>query len=262
MNCIDFQLMKQQGQKITMVTCYDFWSAQIIENSNIDCVLVGDSVAMVVHGHETTIPATVDLMCLHITAVARGIKKKFIIGDLPFLSYRKNLVKTMCAVEKIMHAGAHAIKLEGADGNEKLISHIVKSGVPVMGHLGLTPQAIHQLGGFRVQGKQADAAEKIIQQARSLEAAGCFAIVLECVPAELAKIITKQLTIPTIGIGAGMHVDGQVLVFHDLIGISNSFKPKFLKTYCNGFDLIQQALNQYSNEVKQNLYPTIEHCYT
>lgn len=262
MNIIDFQLMKQKRQKITMVTCYDFWSAKIIEDSDIDCVLVGDSLAMVVHGHDTTIPATLDLMCLHIKAVARGIKKKFIIGDMPFLSYRKNLVNTMHAVEQIMQAGAHAIKIEGADGNEKVIAHIVKSGVPVIGHLGLTPQAIHQLGGFRVQGKQTDAAEKIIQQARNLQEAGCFAVVLECVPAELARTITDQLTIPTIGIGAGMHVDGQVLVFHDLTGISASFRPKFLKTYCNGFELIQQALNQFNNEVKQNHYPAIEHCYT
>lgn len=262
MNILDFQAKKQANQKITMVTCYDHWSAKIIAETAVDCVLVGDSLAMVMHGYDTTIPATVDLMTLHVQAVSRGVKNKWIVGDLPFLSFRKDLNSNMHAIEKIMHAGAHSVKLEGTVGNLQLIRHIVDSGVPVMGHIGLTPQSIHQLGGMKVQGKNRKKADLLIEQARSLEDAGCFSIVLECVPNFLAKEITEVLQIPTIGIGAGPHTSGQVLVLHDMLGFNKSFKPKFLKTYLNGFDIIKDTLNKYHQEVTEVIYPDeILHSY-
>jgi len=262
MNIHDFQKKKINNEKITLVTCYDYWSAKIIDQSDVDCVLVGDSLAMVMHGHSTTVPATVDLMALHTEAVSRGITKKFIVGDLPFLSCRKSLSESMEAVHRFMQAGAHAVKLEGASGNIETIRHIVESGVPVMGHLGLTPQSVHQLGGFRVQGRQEKAAQELLQQARALEDAGCFSIVIECVPSALAKRITDSLTIPTIGIGAGPHTSGQVLVFQDMLGMNQGFNAKFLKTYLKGFDLVKDALNEYHREVQTQVYPDeVEHCY-
>jgi len=261
MNIVDFQKMKNTNTKISMVTCYDYWSARIIAETNIDCILVGDSLAMVMHGHATTIPATIEIIALHTQAVVKGAQNKFIIGDLPFCSYRKSLSNTMYAVEKIMQAGANVVKLEGVDGNESVINHIVHSGVPVMGHIGMRPQSIHQLGGFCVQGKDQASAETLIDQALRLEKAGCFAIVLECIPNKVAKNITEKLTIPTIGIGAGPDVSGQVLVLHDLLGMYDTFKAKFVKSYINGYSLIQNALNEYNKEVKQRQFPSQQHCY-
>ncbi len=262
MNILDFQKMKNQQQKISMVTCYDYWSAQILDKSNIDCLLVGDSAAMVMHGFKTTVPATVDMMIHHIEAVSRGAPNKFIIGDMPFCSYRKGIAQTIRTVDNFMKAGSHAIKLEGADDNTVVIEHIVKSGIPVMGHLGLTPQSIHALGGFKVQGKDDVAAQKIVAQAQSLQDAGCFAVVLECIPAPLAQLITESLVIPTIGIGAGPYTSGQVLVFQDLLGLQKDIKPKFLKTYLEGFELIKDSLNQFDSEVKSTVFPNRqEHCY-
>lgn len=260
MNIHKFRMMKQAGEKISVVTCYDFWSAKLIANSDIDCVLVGDSLAMVMHGYPSTIPATVELMSLHTQAVARGIGKKFVVTDMPFLAHRKGLELTMNAVQQIVQAGAHAIKIEGAEGSET-IRHIVNSGIPVMGHLGLTAQSVHQLGGFRVQGREENTAKILLQHAKLLEDAGCFALVLECMPNDLAATITKQLSIPTIGIGAGPDVDGQVLVFHDLLGFEPEFKPKFLKQYLNGAQSVQVALNAFNEEVKARQFPTTEHCY-
>ena len=256
-----FQEKKLKGQKISMVTCYDTTFAKIVNQSKIDCVLVGDSAAMVMHGHTTTVQATVAMMVSHIQAVVRGAPQKFIVGDMPFLENRKSLTANMNAIQKIMQAGCHAIKLEGADGNLKLIEHVVQSGVPVMGHLGLTPQSIHQLGGFKVQGREKKAAEKLLQQALALQEAGCFAIALECVPSSLAKKITEALEIPTIGIGAGPDTSGQVLVLQDLLGMDSEFKPKFLKQYLNGFELIQSALNQYHQEVTELKFPTEKESY-
>ncbi len=258
----DFGEMKHLNEKITMVTCYDYWSAQIIDTTSIDCILVGDSVAMVMHGHDTTIPASIEMMSVHIQAVARGAKQKFIVGDMPFLSYRKGFVETMNAVEVLMRAGANAVKLEGVYGHEESIRQIAQSGVPVMGHVGMTPQSIHQLGGFKVQGKGAVVAKQIMAQAKLCEELGCFAVVLECVPSDLAQTITESLSIPTIGIGAGPHTSGQVLVLHDLLGFNDAFKPKFLKTYLNGSELLQSSLNAYDAEVKAGVFPNAEiHCY-
>ncbi len=258
-NILELQQAKRNKKKITVVTCYDFSFAQIINDSAIDCVLIGDSAAMVMHGHETTVPITVETMALHTSAVARGAKSKFIISDLPFLSYRKGLTIAMESIGTLMCAGAHAVKLERACGQIELIEHIVQSGVPVMGHLGMTPQSFHQLGGFRTQGKNDQDAQKILDDAKRLEQAGCFSLVLECIPAALAKQITESLSIPTIGIGAGKHVDGQVLVLQDLLGMQKDFAPKFLKTYLNGFSMIQEALNAYDREVKQEIFPDEQH---
>ncbi len=258
----DFQERKLKGPKISMVTCYDYSSASILNESEIDCILVGDSSSMLMHGCANTLGATVDMLAQHTLAVAKGAPHKFIIADLPFCSYRKNRTRTMDAVEKLMRAGANAVKLEGAAGNLQTIRHLVETGIPVMGHLGLTPQAIHALGGFRVQGRVAEVAKRLIQEAQDITTAGCFAVVLECVPADLAAEITTQLSIPTIGIGAGPYTSGQVLVWQDLLGLSQSFKPKFLKTYLNGFELVREALNAFDQEVKQTIYPDLkEHCY-
>jgi 3-methyl-2-oxobutanoate hydroxymethyltransferase len=227
----------------------------------VDCILVGDSAAMTMHGLPSTLGASIEMMALHTTAVARGAPQKFIIGDLPFLSYRQGLTENMQAVKLLMQAGAHSVKLEGAAGNLELIRHIVDSGVPVMGHLGLTPQSIYALGGFKVQGKTDAAQEKIMLEAQQLQEAGCFAVVLECVPAPLAKAISEQLQIPTIGIGAGADTDGQVLVFQDLLGLNTEFKPKFVKSYINGAELFTTAINSYIHEVQQGAFPKDEHCY-
>lgn len=257
----DFQKKKAAGEKITMVTCYDYTSALILDKTNVDCLLVGDSAAMTMHGFRDTLPATVEMMAAHTAAVARGAKNKMIVGDLPFLSCRSSLDKNMEAVKSLMQAGAHAVKLEGAAGNAEFISHLVQSGVPVMGHVGLTPQFIHQLGGYKVQGKTDESARRLMEESLALQEAGCFSLVLECVPAAVAEIITKQLRIPTIGIGAGNVTDGQVLVFQDLLGLNAEFQPKFVKRYLNGAALFSEAINAYAAEVKAGVFPGHEHHY-
>jgi len=209
----------------------------------------------VMHGHSTTLPADIDMMCRHVESVARGAKDKFIIGDMPFLSFRQSLADTMRAVERLMKAGAHAVKLEGIDGNEETIDHIVKSGVPVMGHVGLTPQSVNQLGGYHVQGRGDDAAKALKAASLACEQAGCFSLVLECVPDPLAADISTSLLIPTIGIGAGVHTDGQVLVMQDLLGMNTDFKPKFVRRYLDGSQLLLEAFNRYSDDVKSGRFP-------
>ncbi len=261
MNVLDFKERKKQGQKISMVTCYDYWSSQILAASDIDVLLVGDSSAMVMHGHSSTLPITIDTMALHTAAVARGAGKKFIVADLPFLSFRKSLNENVDAVLKLMQAGAHAVKLEGCEGNEELIHHLVTSGVPVMGHLGLTPQSVNMLGGFKVQARDADAAKLLVAQSKRLEQAGCFSLVLECVPTPVAEVVTKELSIPTIGIGAGAQCDGQVLVLQDMLGFNQGFAPKFLKKYAQGFEWMKSALNDFNQEVKSGQFPTAKESY-
>ncbi len=261
MNILDLQKMKNNGQKISMITCYDYWSAKIIDQSDIHILLVGDSAANVIHGHNSTIPIDTQTMAMHVSAVSKGSPRKFIVGDMPFLSYRKGLTYNMKQIEKIMKAGAHSVKIEGAIGNLDLIKHCVSSGIPVMGHLGLTPQSIHQLGGFKVQGREAEQAEIIIKNSQLLEDAGCFSLVLECVPSELANTISKRLKIPTIGIGAGPHTDGQVLVMHDMLGLNEGFKPKFLRQFLDGKSLLLQAFNDFHNAVTEKSFPTVEESY-
>lgn len=261
MNVLDFQALKARNEKIVMITCYDYTSARIVQDSDVDVILVGDSAAMVMHGYGTTIPADIEMMCRHIESVARGTKNKFIVGDMPFLSFRQSLTDNMRAVASVMKAGAHAVKLEGIEGNVETIRHIVKSGVPVMGHLGLTPQSVNQLGGFRVQGRGDDAAAILRNEAKACERAGCFALVLECVPDDLAAEITESLTIPTIGIGAGSGTDGQVLVMQDLLGLSSDFKPKFVRKYLDGRQLWQDAFNAYASDVKSGQFPAADESY-
>ncbi|HEY5776482.1 MAG TPA: 3-methyl-2-oxobutanoate hydroxymethyltransferase [Xanthomonadales bacterium] len=261
MNVLDFQACKQRHEKIVMLTCYDYTSACIVQDSDIDVILVGDSAAMVMHGYGTTIPADIEMMCRHIESVSRGTKNKFIVGDMPFLSFRQSRTDNMRAVASVMKAGAHAVKLEGIEGNAETIAHIVKSGVPVMGHLGLTPQSVNQLGGFRVQGRGDRAAERLKKEALACQEAGCFALVLECVPDELAAEITRSLQIPTIGIGAGAGTDGQVLVMQDLLGLSSDFKPKFVRRYLDGKRLWRDAFNAYASDVKSGQFPAADESY-
>ena len=261
MSILLFAQKKQQHKKISMVTCYDYTSACLLAKTNVDSILVGDSLAMTMHGFSTTVQATLDMMILHTAAVARGAPNKLIIGDLPFLSYRKSLAENMDAVHKLMQAGAHAIKLEGVKGNLDFIRHVVDSGVPVMGHLGLTPQSFYCLGGNRIQAKTEAAAEALLGDALLLEKAGCFSLVLECIPALVAKNITQKLSISTIGIGAGVDTDGQVLVWQDLLGFNPNFKAKFVKKYLAGFELMEKAINEYVFEVENKAFPSSEHSY-
>ncbi len=257
----DFASRKTSASKISMITCYDYTFAKILSQSEIDVLLVGDSGAMVMHGFETTLNATVEMMAWHTSAVARGASNKFIVGDLPFMSYRKDLNSNMEAIAQIMRAGANAVKLEGARGNLDLVRHSVDSGAPVMGHLGLTPQSVNQLGGFKVQGREKKEHDQIFEDALALEKAGCFSLVLECVPSELATSITKELKIPTIGIGAGVGCDGQVLVLQDMLGMNTEFRPKFLRTYFNGFEAIKEAFSHYHRDVMTEKFPSPKESY-
>ena len=261
-NVRDFARFKQEHRKISIVTAYDAWSAHLVERSNVDAILVGDSAAMVMHGHPTTVPATVAMMALHTAAVARAAGNKFVIADMPFLSYRNGMSSAMRAVGALLRSGAHAVKLEGVDGHEDVIRQIIGSGVPVMGHVGLTPQSVNEFGGFRVQGRDAAAAEKIARQAHALEELGCFSVVLECVPAQLAAQITRDLTIPTIGIGAGPCTDGQVLVLQDLWGVGGDHSPRFVRRYIDGETMLTDALDRYDADVKGGQFPSAAESYS
>ena len=257
-----FAKAKNENRLLSLCTCYDSWSAQLIAESSIDAILVGDSVAMVMHGHDNTLAATTEMMAMHVSAVSRGVNsKKHVIGDLPFLSYRKGLSAAMESVEDIMRAGAHSVKLEGTWGHEDVIKNIIGSGVPVMGHIGLTPQSIHGLGGFKVQGRGQDQADDLVKQAQTLQELGCYSLVLECVPSAVAQKITALLDIPTIGIGAGVDCDGQILVLQDLLGFNKGFKPKFLRTFFNGAESIEVALENFCQEVKNKNFPNAEESY-
>lgn len=254
-------LAKKQNEKIVMVTCYDYWSAKILKDSQVDCILIGDSGSIVMQGMQATISATNEMMAAFTAAVARGCPNKLLIADMPFMSYRRGFESAMDTVQMLIQAGAQAVKLEGAKGNIELIEHIIESGVPVMGHLGLTPQKVHQLGGYKVQGKTQSERDTILEEAKLLEQAGCFAIVLECLPSDLAKEITEQVSCPVIGIGAGSDTDGQVLVLHDLLGCFKDFKPKFVKQYMDGAGLILNAVDQFATEVKHMDFPSSDYEY-
>lgn len=261
MNILDFQKKKLSREKISMITCYDYTSARIVAQTEIDCVLVGDSAAITMHGFKHTVSATIEMICAHTAAVSRGIGDKFIIADLPFLSYRKSRSKNVAAAQALMQAGAHAVKLECAAGNIKFIRHLTESGIPVMGHIGLTPQFVHILGGYKVQGKSEESATRIREEAQALQEAGCFAIVLECVPNALAKSITQDLYIPTIGIGAGPDTDGQVLVFQDMLGLNMDFMPKFVKVFIDGQAHFKQGIDTFVRAIKEGEFPLHEHSY-
>ena len=261
MNIFDFLKKKINGEKISMVTCYDYTSARILADTSIDCILVGDTAAMTMHGYKDTLPATIEMMKYHIAAVSRGAGNKFIIGDMPFASYRKSFSDNITAAQVLMQAGAHAIKLEGAAGNQDFIRHMTESGIPVMGHIGLTPQFMHMLGGFKVQGKTKSSADRLKEDVLQLQEAGCFALVIEGVPASLGTELTQLLTIPTIGIGAGPNTDGQVLVFQDLLGLTLDLKPKFVKAFVDGYDQFKNGIEAYVQAVNSGVFPSDEHCY-
>lgn len=258
----EFSRRVSSGRKLSMVTCYDAASAKLLAQSNIDTVLVGDSVAMVVHGHESTLMASVEMMATHTAAVRRGLgSDPFIVTDLPFPWHRKGLKPALEAVDTLMKAGASAIKIEGASGHVETVQHLVESGIPVMGHLGLVPQSVNQLGGYRVQGRESKAAERLLEDARMLEAVGVFAIVLECVPAELARRLTDALSIPTIGIGSGAGCSGQVLVWQDMLGMQLDFQPRFVRRFSEGAEWIRDALNDYANAVDQGSFPSSDEAF-
>lgn len=257
----DFSTRKKDRQKIKMVTCYDYTFACLINNSDIDSVLVGDSSANVVHGEESTLSATVRMMASHTRAVHRGLPDKFLVADMPFLSTRLGRSRGVYAAGRLIEAGADAVKIEGAGGNTELISYLVQSGIPVMGHLGLTPQFYHAFGGYKVQGRSGEAAEKLRTDALAFQQAGCFAVVAECIPSDVAQILSGALDIPLIGIGAGAAADGQILVLHDLLGLT-SFKPRFVRRYLDGASLVQNALNTYCSDIADGTFPSAEEAFS
>jgi 3-methyl-2-oxobutanoate hydroxymethyltransferase len=256
------QAMKDRGEKIAMLTAYDYSMARILDAAGIDVLLVGDSASNVMAGHETTLPITLDQMIYHAGSVIRGVKKALVVVDLPFGSYQGNSTKALSSTIRIMkEAGAHAVKLEGGLEIEESIVRILSAGVPVMGHLGLTPQSIYKFGTYTVRAKEEEEAAKLMQDALKLQELGCFAIVLEKIPAHLAKEVSEALVIPTIGIGAGMHTDGQVLVTHDMLGITKEFQPRFLRRYVELFDIIQEATEHYIKDVKAKDFPNEKEQY-
>ncbi len=254
--------MKKKGEKIPMLTAYDYATAKLLDEVGIPLILVGDSLGMVVLGYESTIPVTMDEMIHHTKAVARGAKKALVIGDMPFMTYHISIEEALRnAARFIQEGGAQAVKLEGGEVVAEKVRRIVSCGIPVMGHIGLTPQSIHQLGGFKVQGKTPEAAIRMLNDARALEEAGAFAVVLEAVPAPLSRIITQRVGIPTIGIGAGADCDGQVQVISDLLGLYTDFVPRHAKQYARLFDIIKKAAAEYVSEVKAVSFPTAKQSY-
>src|SRR6185503_3749468 len=256
-----FRTSKIERRKLSMVTCYDYTFARLLSKTAVDAILVGDSAAMVMHGHPSTLQATLDIMRLHTEAVVRGAGGKFVVVDMPFLSYRKGVPAALDAAQVLMSAGANAVKLEGVTGHEDVVQRLVESGVPVMGHLGLEPQSMRRYGGYRVQGRDEEQARKIVNDARLLEDLGAFAVVLECIPASLAADISAALKIPTIGIGAGAACDGQILVLQDLLGLNPDFKPKFVRPFWDGERCVHDAIAQFDEAVKTGAFPGVRESY-
>jgi 3-methyl-2-oxobutanoate hydroxymethyltransferase len=256
------QSMKVQGEKIAMLTCYDYTMATLLDAAGTDVLLVGDSASNVMAGHETTLPITLEQMIYHAQCVSRGAKRAMVLVDMPFGSYQSDSGIALASAIRIMkESGAHAVKLEGGEEVVESILKITKAGIPVMGHLGLTPQSIHQFGSYGIQGKGEEAAEKLLKEALMLQEAGCFGLVLEKIPAVLAARVSAALQIPTIGIGAGVGCDGQVLVMQDMLGMNNEFKPKFLRKYANLAGEITRATSAYVQDVKQAQFPSAEESY-
>lgn len=254
--------MKANGEKISMLTAYDYTFAKLLDSAGIDVLLVGDSASNVMAGHETTLPITLDQMIYHASSVIRGVTRALVVVDLPFGTYQSDPKKALRSATRIMkESGAHAIKLEGGKEEAESIRRIVNAGIPVMGHLGLTPQSIHQFGGFGLRAKEEAEAQKLKEDAKLLEQLGCFAIVLEKIPAALAEEVAKSVRIPIIGIGAGNGVDGQVLVMHDMLGMSNEFHPKFLRKYANLQEVINEAVTHYIADVKSVDFPNENESY-
>lgn len=254
--------MKQRGEKISMLTSYDYSLAKIVDAAGIDAILVGDSASNVMAGHETTLPITLDQMIYHASSVVRGVDRALVVVDLPFGSYQGNSKEALNSAIRIMkESGAHAIKMEGGDEILESVKRILTAGVPVMGHLGLTPQSIYKFGTYTVRATEDEEAEKLINDSKKLEEAGCFALVLEKIPAHLATKVAENLNIPVIGIGAGNGVDGQVLVLHDMLGINNQFNPRFLRRYLNLYEDIKGAVGNYISDVKSKDFPSEKESY-
>lgn len=254
--------MKQHGQKISMLTAYDYSMAKIVDAANVDVILVGDSASNVMAGHETTLPITLDQMIYHATSVVRAAARALVVVDIPFGSYQGDSKEALRSAIRIMkESGGHAVKVEGGSEIQTSISRIVEAGIPVMGHLGLTPQSIYKFGTYTVRAKEDEEAEKLKADAKLLEELGCFAIVLEKIPAKLAKEVAKRVSIPIIGIGAGAGVDGQVLVVHDLLGMTHEFNPRFLRRYMNLYDDMSAAIGQYVDDVKSSDFPNESESY-
>ena len=254
--------MKNSGHKISMLTAYDYTTARVLDEAGVNTILVGDSLGNVILGYEDTISVTVEDMIHHSAAVARGAKNALVVTDLPFMSYQTSVYDAVVNAGRLMKEGrAGAVKLEGGKEVCPQIKAIVSAGIPVVAHLGLTPQSINTFGGFKVQGKTEAAAKKLIEDAKAVEEAGAFLLVLECVPAKLAKLVTESINIPTIGIGAGAGCDGQVLVIYDMLGMFSDFKPKFVKHFANAGDVIREAVKTYIAEIDDGTFPAEEHCY-
>jgi len=254
--------MKQKGEKIVMLTSYDYSTAKLVEEAGVPMILVGDSLGMVVLGYETPIPVTMDVMIHHTTAVVRGTSQALIVGDMPFMTYHVSIEDAMRnAARFIQEAGAQAVKLEGGITVAEKVKRLVDCGIPVMGHLGLTPQSVHQLGGLKVQAKSLEAARQLIDDAIALEQAGVFSIVLEAVPYKLAELVTNKVSVPTIGIGAGPYCDGQVQIINDILGSFIEFVPKHAKQYAKLADIMSNAITEYYNEVKSGTFPTEKHSF-
>ncbi|MCB0118311.1 MAG: 3-methyl-2-oxobutanoate hydroxymethyltransferase [Anaerolineales bacterium] len=257
---LTFRQKKERGEPITMLTAYDYPTAMAMDKAGIDSILVGDSLAMVVLGYENTLPVTMDEMLHHARAVARGAKSALLVGDMPFMSYQVSVEEALRNAGRFLQQGGmDAVKLEGGRERADTVRAITAAGIPVMGHIGLTPQSVHQLGGFRAQGKTASAAKRLLEDAQILEEAGAFSIVLESVPARLADYISKHISIPTIGIGAGAGCDGQVLVTHDLLGLFDRFTPKFVRQYANLHETMNKAITEYIDDVETKRFPAVEH---
>lgn len=260
---LDMQKMKEEGTPITVLTCYDYPTARIMDSCGIDVILVGDSLGVVVGGHENTLPVTVDEVIYHTRAVMRANPRAFVVADMPFLSYQVDISRArLNAGRLIKEGGAAAVKLEGGVNMADTIRAIAEMDIPVMAHIGLTPQSIHRMGGYRVQGKKEEQADRLMDDALAVEEAGAFAVVLEGIPQKLARRITESLAIPTIGIGAGPGCDGQVLVLHDILGLCEKYSPKFVKRYADARTLIADAVNAYITEVRSGEFPTDAHSFT
>lgn len=258
----DFASARTAGRKLVMVTAYDAWSARLLADAPVDALLVGDSAMMVMHGERDTLGATTEIMALHTRAVTRGAAdQRLIVADMPFLSARKGVTYALDCAGELMRAGAHAVKLEGVRGHLDVIAHLVESGIPVMGHLGLTPQSVHVFGGFKVQARDEAAAARLLEDALALEQAGAFALVLECIPEQLASEVTDALRIPTIGIGAGAGCSGQVLVLHDLLGFAPEFQPRFVRRFADGAAAVRGGVAKYAAAVRQGKFPAAKESF-
>jgi len=254
--------MKAEKKKITMLTSYDYPFTRILDEAGVDVILVGDSAGNVIAGYANTLPVTMEEMLYHTRAVSRGCKRALLVGDMPFMSYQTSLEEAKRNAGRFLkEAGAEAVKLEGGANMAEVIRAIVEIDIPVMAHIGLTPQSIHRMGGYRVQGRDEMQRKQLMADARAVQEAGAFSVVLECVPASLAREITRELTIPTIGIGAGLDCDGQVLVIHDLLGLLGDFRPKFVKRYVNLQEIISRAVGEYLEEVREGRFPGKEHVF-